>query len=1121
MTVRYILGRAGKGKSRLVFKEIKKDLSRGGEYKLLLLVPEQYTLQAERDLIAHLSMPGIMRAEVLSITRLAERVFTQAGGITRTLLNEQGKTMILRKIMDDNNRDLSIFKNASRQEGFINSFSQLLSEFKQLGIKPADLLSASRKMEEKEMSRQKLQDIALIYEHFNEYLAERYLDSEDYLQLFLEKLPAVQSIRDARVWIDGFSTFSPRSIQIIGRIMSLAHDTSISLTLDTNQDKHDAELFSLSCESLQRMRQMAQKLGLPEEIVAVESKAADALRTPEMRHLEAEFFSYPGRKFSGNVRNLEVFAAGNRDSEIEFLAARLVSLARNGYRWRDMAVVCQDMDDYGGLIKRIFYDYQIPCFMDRKRDIMNSPIVELILSSLDIIRGGYRYEDVFRLLKTGFSDLDPEQCEILENYVLQYGIKGKQWKECFTQGEGELLDELNHCREALVVSLEKFASRVKKVNSIASFTEALYGYLEDIQIREKLGKWIGDFRERGQFEQAHENTRIWNTITEIFDQLMEILGEQKVGLKEYKRILETGFLSIEAGVIPPGVDEVLVGNIQRSISHDIKGLFVVGVNDGILPSRQGEEGILSTEEKELLQLKGLNLFFNRDQSFAEERFLIYTAFSKPREFLRLSYALADEEGKGLRPSMLLDRCKKIFPGLKADSNILDDYKSQMQMISSPSSTFKHLVKNLRLGLDGKPMEAIWWDVYDWYLKERDWEQRREITIAGFFHNNQPVPLGKKLAGRIYRTPLHSSISRMEQYVKCPFAHFVRYGLEPAERKLYSIGSPDIGEILHDCLLSFSRELQSRKIAWQEIRNEDCDLIMDDVVEDIIPRFGNGIFISSPRYRYMLKRLQRTLKRSIRVLAEHLKQGDFNPLGYEVRFGSGGSFPPIVVDLENGERVFLEGRIDRLDILEEEGKSYIKILDYKSGSKEFNLSDVYNGLTIQLLVYLWAVLESEKQFKGKEIKPAGIFYFKIDDPLVNSDEELAEKVEHEIMRKLRLKGLALQDVNVVRQMDKNISDHSDILPLGFNREGDFYKSSSVLGERQFFALIDHIKNLLKEIGGEIMKGNIKIEPFKNKRQMACTYCDFPSFCQFDRLFPENDYRQIKDLENEEVIRKLDE
>lgn len=1119
MTIRYLLGRAGSGKSHRVLQEIKQDLVANTEEQLILLVPEQFTLQAERDLIQKLHLPGIIKAEVLSFTRLARRVFSEVGGLTRILLNEQGKNMVLRKIIDEVARDLTIYKKSAGQEGFILKLSELLSELKGQDIIPDQLL-ASFTDDEELIIKQKVDDIALILDHFNQYLQGRYLDTEDFLSLLTGKIDDSQYLLNSRIWVDGFSTFSPQSLKIIDKLMKIARDITICLTIDYDSQARDSDLFSLSRDSLQKLRAMARTHDCPEEIIRIDAAEARIGRNQALLHLEKELYAYPGRAFRENVVDIELFAAANLHSELEYTAAQVVELVRErGWRWKDLSVVCNDMSNYGSLIKRVFDEYEIPCFMDEKRDIMNNAIIKLILSSVDIIRRGYRYEDVFSFLKTGFSGVDNDSVEKLENYVLQYGITGRQWEEEFKWGLPGLKEELNQVRMDFILPITRLEAKIAGKKPIAAICRAHYEYLVDIGVQNRLEEWIEKISRQGRFEVVRENTQIWNIVMDIFDQMVEILGDQEVSLKEYRNILEAGFASQEVGIIPTTVDQVLVGNIQRSKSHDIKGLLVVGVNDGVLPSGQEEEGLFSEVEKEMLMARGVDLGFERSRKYTEERFLIYTAMSKPRQYLALSFAMADGAGKALRPSLLVDRLQKLFPALQLQSDLIKHRPQETHQVSTPVSSYKYLIENLRLQLDGKPITDIWWDVYGWYSSQEGWQESLKSTREGLFHRNQTRTIGADNARRLYLTPLYSNVSRLEQFVNCPFAHFVRYGIKPQERRIFTVEAPDIGELFHNSLLAFAMQIQKENKNWADLERAECDRIMDNIMDTLVPLHGNGVFASSHRYQYLARRLKRISRRAVWVLTEQLQHGDFKPLQYEVSFGPGCTFPAMEIELENGEKFYLQGRIDRVDLLDEEDGTYIKIIDYKSGNQDFKLSDVYYGLSLQLMVYLRAVMASFGDVPPDRVKPAGVFYFKIDDPLINTESEVIANIEQEVARKLKMKGLVLEDARLVRKLDHDLTGSSAIIPVTMTANGGFAKSSAVLPAAEFAALIRHMEELLRKIGREILDGAVRIEPAKSGQRNACTYCTYASICQFDRLLPDNNYRNIRALKDDEVIARL--
>ncbi|MBB6217672.1 ATP-dependent helicase/nuclease subunit B [Anaerosolibacter carboniphilus] len=1121
MSIRYIFGRSGRGKTHYILEEIKARLKEDPDHKLILIVPDQFTLQAERDLIEKLKLPGILKVEVLSFTRLAHNVLNEVGGRTRVHINDQGKSMVLRKVIDAGEKQLTIYRKISQQEGFIEKFCQLLCELKQHDVKPGDLVIQGEALEEDSILRSKLQDIAYIYEQFDQSLQGNYIDTEDYMNMMADKLEQAQFLQGAEIWIDGFNSFTPQIYRILEKLMLVAKRITVSFTMDFAGRERDGDLFKISETTYGRLHEIALNLGLPGEIIDLEAMAYhDSKKPPELLHLERELYAYPYVPYPGEVKNLELFAGINLHTEIETMAAQILYLIRDkGHRWNDIAVVCGDLESYGTLIKRVFEEYEIPYFLDQKRPISNNPLILFLLSALITIQRGYRYEDIFRLLKTGFGGLSSEEYEELENYVLRYGIQGNRWKEDFDRGEVDVIESVNSWRVRLINPIEKLEKKIKGKKTVAEMTRALYDYLEEVDVHGKLQDWVEELRDKGQHEHVNENAQIWNIILDTFDQLVEILGEQRITLKEYIRILDAGFASLEVGIIPTTIDQILIGNIQRSKSHDIKALFVLGVNDGVLPSGKDEDGILAEREKLVMKEMGLVLGTDRERKAYEEKFNIYSAFSRPSEYLWLSYALADQEGKAMRPSILMDRVKKIFKGIQVKSDVVNDVQHQLHMIATKNSTFKYLVENMRLNLDGKPMEAMWWDVYEWYYGQDEWKAKREAIAEGFFHQNQVDYLGDYQAKALYQTPIRSSVSRLEQFVNCPFAHFVKYGLKPKERDYFKVEAPDIGELFHHAMEDFTKALKDSGQSWRELDKNQCDEMIDRVIDGVVPNYNHGVMFSTHRYRYLVNRLKRISRRAVWTMTEHLKRSSFEPMGYEVSFGQGGYYPPIEIELADGEKLYLEGRIDRVDILEEDEACYIKIMDYKSGKKDFSLSNVYHGFELQLMIYLDAVLSHHGNTNKKNTIPAGVFYFRIDDPLVKTDEKIAETIEKEIRRRLKLKGLALRDVRIVRELDREIDGHSDIIPVAVSKNGEFYKNSSAIDGEAFTALIGHVRGLVKEITYEMMKGNVRIAPSKNNKQVACEFCSYKGICQFDNLLEDNQYRNIEKLSDEEVMKRM--
>jgi len=1106
-----------------MLQQVKQCLDRGENRPLIWIVPEQFTLQAERNLIEKLSLPGMLNIEVLSFKRLAYKVLREVGGLTRIHINEQGKNMALRKIIDEGEEYLTIYKNASRLDGFIQMLGEFLCELKQNNIFPFDLFERMKKFEQNNIFYKKIHDIAYIYEQLDQYLKGRYVDTEDYMNLVIDRMEEAAFLKEAEIWIDGFHTFAPQLYRMIEKLMLVSKGLHISFPFDFSGKDKEGDLFRIPQTAYEIIRDIAMRYGVPSQTIELDWENQCLKNDPELRHIQKHLYAYPYQIYEEKVKNVHIFEALNPYTEVEHVAIQIISLVRErGYRWRDIAVVSNDLDKYGSLIERAFDEYGIPYFMDQKRTVMHNPIVEFVLSSLEAVQKGYRYEEMFRVLKTGFGGIDTEECERLENYILRCGIQGQRWKEPFLSErdeEQEWLDELNESKNKLMEAFEQLEKGLKGKKTVEEMTRSLYEFLDKMQLQQQLENWIDSLREKGRYEYVYENAQIWNILMEMLDQLVEILGDQKMALKEYIRILESGFLSLEVAIIPTGMDQVLVGNIQRSKSQDIKALFVLGVNDGILPSARKEEGILSDEDKMLLVEEGLELSYDREREVCEERFMIYSAFSKPSEYLWLSYAVADGEGRAMRRSILIERLLRLFPKLNVRSDIAYPSEDEKQLISVPRGTFKYLIENLGRAVEGEPIEEIWWNVYGWYYNRKEWDTKRKMVLEGLFHDNRVESIRAADAKKIYSVPIRASISRMELFSRCPFAHFIQYGLGPKQRDVFQIYAPDMGEIFHRCIELFAKRMEEENISWNDLKREQCERIFDQIVDEVAPEHKGGVLLSTYRYRYLMNRIKRIGRRSVWTLTEHMQRSGFKLLGNEIRFGLGQPYPPIKIVLPDGETVYLEGRIDRVDVLEDGENAYVKIIDYKSGNEDFCLADTYYGLKIQLMVYLEAVLNYQSRRTKKTVKPAGIFYFKIDDPMIKTEDAVIEKIEKEIRKKLKLKGLVLKDVRIVRYMDSEIKGHSEILPVGLKKEGEFYSGSSVATDNEFSILLEHVRNLLQDRIYEMLHGNIAIRPVKIEKRKACDFCNYHSICQFDTLLEGNRYRHLKMLSDEEVMERI--
>lgn len=1138
MSLRFIYGRAGSGKSHFCLNDIKSRIDGGATNPLILLVPEQYSLQAEKNLIKALGNKGIIKAEVLSFRRLAYRVFDEVGGITFPRINPASKCMIIYKILEKMKDHFKIFSKASKQQGFVNTISDIITEFKKYNVTPLDIEKILCDINDNNLLKSKLNELNSIYAQFEWSLEERYRDADDDLSLLSEKLERSNQFIGAEVWIDEFSGFTPQEYKVVGKLIKKAGIVNMCLCLDCIPDAinvDNTDIFSpvknVANKILTLAKEADTKVELP--IILKDEPFYRFKDSSELVHLEKYFFSFPYSKYSGTTKDISIFSSVNIYSEIEDTAREIVKLCRDfGLRYKDIAVVSGNLENYEKLIGAIFTDYSIPFFIDKKVDITDNPIVQLISSMFEIFLNNWSYEAVFSYLKTGLTGIKREDIDKIENYVLACGIRGSKWTEGSiwnfktemtlnysknSEEEDDISSKLDDIKKEIVKPLIEFREKTKGRKKASEICSALYVFLCSIGIPERIEEFIDGFRKDGQLSLANEYGQVWNIVIEVFDRIVEVMGEESIGIERFSEIIRIGLGEYKIGLIPPSLDQILVGSIERSKNHEVKALYILGVNDGIFPACSDKEGVLSDRDRENLRAAGLEIAKDTRTKAFEEQYLIYTTLTTAGRYLRLSYPIADNEGRSMRPSIVISRFRKIFPEILEYSNIINNATDEeaIKLITNRIPTFNELVSVLRKRSEGFEVKTLWWDVYRWYVNQSDWLLQCDSAKAALNYTNQVIPVDTKKVRTLYGNPAYSSITRFEKYSSCPFSYFVQYGLKAKERKIYMPSPMDVGTFLHGVIENFSKLVSEGDVSWREFSLDWCNQTVSNIVDVMLENMQGSIMSGSTRYLNLARRLKRVVVRAVWLIAEHIKRSSFEPIGYEMGFGDGEQFPSITIELPKGDKINLTGKIDRIDAFKTENGTYLRIVDYKSGNKAFRLSDVYYGMQIQLITYLDAIWENGGKDLEKPLLPGGMLYFRIDDPIVRGNNKISEEdVEKAIIKQLKMKGLLLADVKLIKEMDNQIDGYSNIIPARINK-GDVLGKSSAVTMEQFDSLRKYVRRLLQGIGEEMLKGDISIKPYKNKRTTPCLYCSYTSVCQFDPLLKDNKYKMINDKSDEEV------
>ncbi len=1145
MGVKFVLGRGGSGKSTYMLDEIKKRVQDDETSPVILLVPEQYTFEMEKrmsKLFLGKEKDKFLRARVLSFKTMSSIVFSYVGGLTDVNINSSGKAMMTYRAIENVSSELDIFSKSAAQSGFVSSIAEMISELKQYNVSYEMLENISGEVENETLSL-KLKDVSKIYKEFEEKLHENYVDSQDMLKSLADKLDICDYFNDAYIYIDEYTGFTPNQYRALKSIFHKAKEVYISLTVDnpSNITYNKTDAFSRTKFTYQKLIKLCNEEGvslLPS--VNLDNSVIPRFKnSEELQHLEKYYHSYPYRVYEKKTNNIKIKEFNNLYSEVEEIAKEIVSLVRDkDVRYRDITIATRDLNKYDFLVNSIFNEYKIPNFIDKKREAKSNPIIVLIISALEMKNRRYSYETMFRYLKSGLIGISNEEISLLENYVLANGIKGKKWFEekweyrinhnivsDEKEHEVEIREKVNEIKDKVLKPIIKLQENLKGKNKVEDICKFIYEFLIDIDMPTTIENLITNFKDKGELDIANQYSQVWNIVVETFDQMVEIMGEEKIALDKFVKLIGLGFDEYELGLVPPSIDQVLVSSVDRMKNANTKYLYLIGTTDGTFPLIAKDSGLLSDSDRSNLGKKGLDVDIDSKTKTFEEQYLVYKALTSTSENLTVSYPISDHEGKTIRPSVIVSRLKKIFPNIDNQSYLVEiDAESDEEILNKitvKSPTFNSLINEIKEFDDGKEINNIWLDVYRYYCNDEEYKEIAKKVISGLNYTNQVQKIEEEKIRSLYDTNL--SVSRLERYAQCPFAYFIQYGLKAKERKEYEFSAPDLGTFIHNILDQFSKQLSVDNLDWRDINYTYIQNRVSQIVDEIVSKIPGYILQSSERYRYLAYRLKNMLISAISIISEQIKQGSFDPVDYEVDFGSKGKYPPIKIVLQNGVEINLRGQIDRIDEFENEEGKYIRIVDYKSGKKDLSLTDIYHGLQLQLLVYLDAILESGKD-NAKNLSPAAILYSRIDDPIIKADENKEdEEIREEILKNLKMQGLLIKDSNIIKQMDKSLASGerttSLVIPANLNKDGTLGRYTKGVTNEEFEVIRKYVKSLIKELCEDMLGGNISIAPYKNKDKNSCDFCNYSSICQFDTTLKDNKYKIINKKSDDEVINTM--
>ena len=1121
MALSLVTGGSGSGKTEFIYNKIIDWSIREPESRFFVIVPEQATMQAQKEIIRLHPRHGTMNIDIVSFERLAYRIFSELSIQQPEILDDTGKAMVLRKLAGEKRKDLTMFSSHLNQTGFIDEVKSMLSEFYQYGVTPELLKKQTEKDGITNVLTRKLEDMNVIFQAFRDFTRERYITLEELLDVLCQVAGQSELLKNSILVLDGYTGFTPVQYRLMELLLTMCREMYVTVTATEGAlwgPANEADLFDMSQKMALKLKNMAKECGVEvkEDIVLAERPLMRFKKSPALDYLEQTMFRYPYRAYKGEPEEIRLVRAENPADEIDFVVNKIEQLVKkDGFRYREIAVICGDLAGYAKEINHQFEENEIPFFMDEKQDVSGNPFIRLIKSALEILQKSFDYESMFQYLRTGLVTDDTEKTDRLEVYVRSMGIRGfakwnENWERTFEGGRRLNLVELNAYREHVLAPLSAFKEKAgERGTTVRTITEALAELLQERDAERKLSEKSLWFREHNMEKEAREYEEIYGLVMELFERLCDLLGDEVISKKEYLEILSVGFQELKVGMIPAGADRVTVGDLERTRLPRIRAMFFVGVNDGVVPKDKGKGGILTEQERETLKKNALELAPTAREEGFMQRFYLYLAMTKPSDLLVMSWCDLSAEGKTIRPSSLIGQMRKRFP----DMPVLDAGTQKDSGVSFRAAG-KAVIRWLQdtENLERHPELA---DLYRWLSSEGGRGDEMERLARACSYSYQDTGIGRAVAKELYGSILNGSVTRMEGYAACAYAHFLSHGLELQKRREYEIDFSDMGNLFHRSIDLFFHEVREQGMDFREIGEKERRALVKTVVDQVSYEYRNTIMKSSARNSYLGRKVERITDRTIRALIHQIQKGDFEPEEFEVDVSTR-------IPLKDGDSMNLRGRIDRMDVFEDEDKVYVKIMDYKSGSTSFDLSLLYHGLQLQLVVYMDAALAMEKKrHPGKETVPAGIFYYHIDDPVLErTDDMTPEEVEAGILKKLRMDGLVNSNLDVIRHMDREIVKESDVIPVAL-KDGLIQESrSSVAGGERFSHLSEFVSSSLKTMGEEILDGNTSINPYKQGTRTACDYCPYHSICGFDLKTSGFGFRKFKSKKAAEIWAEIE-
>ena len=1100
-TVRILGARAGQILPQML-PEIGRCYASG--VRVLLLVPEQYTLQAERELVDGLQLPGLLDIDVLSPRRLTRLIRERGGRDELEPLDDRGRGMALTCALNRIRDELTYYRRVSAMPGLPDKLSSLLHDMQRAGLTPESLREHAETLTSG-AARAKENDLAAIWAAYEQVIEGRFADSAMQQRALIARLQPSGVFDGTAVWVYGFDVLPRPLCELLAEAATLAAQVTVTLTMDA-KEAADGRVFLTQRRTAHELITCLEARSIPWELRYL--PRCDVGRAPALQHLETHLFTRREAPFDGDIGPVSVHAAANPYAEATYGARQLRAWHDAGIPWQRMAVALASPEGLDGILAMTLKAAGIPHYLARKDSAMRHGLCRMLLGALRSATGGYARPDVLSMAGSGFSPLTDDEAAKLENYAIENGIGRGKWLKPFTRGDqAEAMEPL---RQRLIAPAQALHDRLIKAKDASASVEAVFRLLEDVGAYERLMAREEALLERGMDAEAAQNRQVWQLIMGLLDQLHALLGTSRANLKDMARFVEAGLSGAVISALPPQPDTVMIGEAGHLMTGRIDALLVMGMQDGAMASTL--DSLISEQERAALAeatQRPIGLTPQEQAALRQSDF--YRTFALPMQRLTVTFSEGSQDGAALRPAGLIADMKALLPGLTVTGGVTADGHEDAPL--SPMLALDGLALRLREMADGlrAGLEPDWQAAMKWLWESPDWHERMsQIIVSAVSHEDRsllpPAQVRRLFGGEEF------SISRLEEFAACPYQHFVDYGLRPVKRRDFTFAPDERGNFFHAALQQYAT-LAAARPDWPNIPSDETERMMDEVLAPLTQAWEGGPLTEDAMGRQLGESYAQTIRRAAWLFTRHAQNSHFTTWGTEITFGEEGGLPPVILELRDGHRVALRGKIDRIDRWEGDKGLYLRVVDYKSSHRELDATRLWYGLQLQLMLYLQAASQA-----ASGANPAGAFYFTVKDPLVQSEEDIREKAEELIAKELRLRGVVLADAEVVDAMDVDIPGFS--IGKVFNKDGTVGKQASAYALDEMRALLEHAQKTAAELADAIRDGQIAASPAAiGEKWSACAWCDYRAVCGIDPARPGSRKRPLEEIDREEMVKRL--